>query len=47
MNMPRCGVKDKVGTKMPDDTEHSRKKRYALQGKQKHVLTCVNNRKHV
>ena len=30
MNMPRCGVKDKVGMKM---TEHHRSKRYTLQGK--------------
>jgi len=29
MNMPRCGLKDKVGMKM---TNHTRSKRYALQG---------------
>lgn len=31
MNMPRCGVKDRVGMKM---TNHTRSKRYALQGNQ-------------
>ena len=29
MNMPRCGVKDKVGK----GAEHGRRRRYALQGK--------------
>jgi len=38
MNMPRCGVKDKVGMKMTNHSSHSsgrhprRSKRYALQG---------------
>ena len=31
MNMPRCGVKDRVGTDM--SSNHTRSKRYALQGK--------------
>lgn len=30
MNMPRCGVKDRVGTDM--SSNHTRSKRYALQG---------------
>ena len=35
MNMPRCGVKDKVGKNMNEEEHHihSRSKRYALQGK--------------
>jgi matrix metalloproteinase-14 (membrane-inserted) len=39
MKMPRCGVKDIVGTKHDTDEEHSRKKRYALQGKNNNCWT--------
>ena len=36
MNMPRCGVKDKVGMDMSKNHTHPRRsKRYALQGKTK------------
>ena len=34
MNMPRCGVKDKVGMNMNNHTHTRRAKRYALQGKE-------------
>ena len=44
MNMPRCGVKDKISMKMNHDLEHQhhprRSKRYTLQGKH---CTCLSN----
>ena len=41
MNLPRCGVKDSVGK----DTEHGRRKRYALQGR--FLILCGNFTLHL
>ena len=39
MNMPRCGVKDKVGKNMNEEEHHhGRSKRYALQGKYQIII---------
>ena len=45
MNMPRCGVKDRIGKNMNEE-EHHRSKRYALQGKNYGIAASVANYYH-